>query len=58
MICFRSSAWERVREWAKRILAAESLAEGVLIVATFSLVGGLFFGLYQALQNYPIMGWP
>jgi hypothetical protein len=52
------STGEQERVWVKKTLTQETIAEVVLITATFFLVGSLFFSLYRALQNYIIIGLP
>ena len=45
---------QRVREWARRTLTPEAIAEVILAVTTLVLSGVLFFALYHGLQNYRI----
>jgi len=52
------STEEQERAWVKRTLTKETIAEVVLVTATFFLVGSFFFSLYRALQNYIIIGLP
>jgi hypothetical protein len=37
---------------------AETVTEAILATATFSLVGGLLFSLYRALESYTIIPLP
>jgi len=43
-----------VREWARRTLTPEAIADVVLAVTTLVLSGVLFFALYHGLQNYMV----
>ncbi len=45
---------QRVREWARRTLTPEAIADVVLVVTTLVLSGVLFFALYHGLQNYMV----
>jgi len=49
--CHRPSVWEQAKVWAK----TETIAETVLVTATALLMGGLYYSLYQALQNYMVL---
>ncbi len=52
------SLWQRIQTQMKETGMAETLAEVILATATFSLVGGLLFGLYRALESYTIIPLP
>ena len=45
---------QRVREWARRTLTPEAIAEVVLAVTTLVLAGVLLFALYNGLQHYTV----
>jgi hypothetical protein len=50
--------WERLSTRRKETGRGETLTELVLGTVTFSLVGGLLFNLYRALEQYPIIPLP
>jgi hypothetical protein len=52
------SRWERLSRRMKETVMAETIAEGILATLTFSLVGGLLFSLYRALEQYTIIPLP
>jgi hypothetical protein len=52
------SRWERLSTRMKETAMAETIAEGILATLTFSLVGGLLFSLYRALEQYTIIPLP
>jgi negative regulator of sigma E activity len=54
VIPLHPTVWQRVREWARRTLTPEAIAEVVLAVTTLVLSGVLFFALYHGLQNYTV----
>jgi len=56
VIPLRPSVRKHERAWAKRMFIEETVVEAVLVTATLFLVGGLYYSLYQALQNYIIIG--
>jgi hypothetical protein len=45
---------QRVRDWARRTLTPEVIADVVLVVTTLVLSGVLGFVLYHGLQNYTV----
>ncbi|HEV8712877.1 MAG TPA: hypothetical protein VGX03_08630 [Candidatus Binatia bacterium] len=47
--------WERLSTRMKETGMGETIAEIILATATFSLVGGLLFSLYRALEQYTII---
>jgi hypothetical protein len=52
------SAWQRIQTQMKETGVAETVTEAILATATFSLVGGLLFGLYRALESYTVIPLP
>jgi hypothetical protein len=52
------SRWERLSTRTKESAMAETVTEGILATLTFSLVGGLLFSLYRALEQYTIIPLP
>jgi hypothetical protein len=52
------SRWERLSTRMKETAMAETIAEAILATLTFSLVGGLLFSLYRALEQYTIIPLP
>lgn len=52
------SWWQRIRTRMKETGVTETVTEVILAVATFSLVGGLMFALYRALEVYTIIPLP
>lgn len=52
------SPWERLLTRMKETGMGETLTEVILATATFSLVGGLLFSLYRALEQYTIIPLP
>jgi len=49
---------QRIQTRMKETGLAETMTEIVLATATFSLVGGLLFSLYRALEHYTIVPLP
>ena len=45
---------QQVRDWARRTLTPEAIADVVLVVTTLALSGVLGFVLYHGLQNYTV----
>jgi len=45
---------QRLREWARRTLTSETIAEAVLAVTTLVLSGELVFILYQGIHHYRV----
>ena len=54
VIPLRPTRRQRVREWARRTLIPERMAEVSLAVTTLVLSGVLLFALYHGLQNYRV----
>jgi len=54
----RPSWWQSIQTRMKETGMAETAAEAVLATVTFSLVGGLMFALYRALELYTIIPLP
>ena len=52
------SLWQQIQTRMKESGMAETVTEAILATATFSLVGGLLFGLYRALEQYTIIPLP
>lgn len=52
------SLWERLGTRIKDSAMRETITEIVLATATFSLVGGLLFSLYRALEQYTLIPLP
>ena len=52
------SAWQRIQTQMKETGVAEAVTEVILATATFSLVGGLLFSVYRALESYTIIPLP
>jgi len=52
------SAWQRIQTQMKETGMAETVTEAILATATFSLVGGLLFSVYRALESYTIIPLP
>jgi hypothetical protein len=52
------SRWERFSTRMKETGMVENLTESILVVTTFSLVGGMLFSLYRALEYYTIIPLP
>ena len=52
------SRWERFSTRMKESGMVETLTESILVFTTFSLVGGLLFSLYRALEHYTIIPLP
>ena len=52
------SPWERLSTRIKETGRGETITEIVLATVTFSLVGGLLFSLYRALEQYTIIPLP
>ena len=52
------SPWERLSTRIKEAGRGETLTEIVLATVTFSLVGGLLFSLYRALEQYTLIPLP
>jgi len=52
------SRWEQLLARTKETAMVETLTEVILATATFSLVGGLLFSLYRALEQYTIIPLP
>lgn len=52
------SRWERLSMRMKETAMGETIAEVILATVTFSLVGGLLFSLYRALEQYTIIPLP
>ena len=50
--------WEQLSTRIKETAMRETLTEIILATATFSLVGGLLFSLYRALEQYTIIPLP
>jgi len=42
----------------KETSLTETITEAILATATFSLVGGLLFSLYRALEHYTVIPLP
>lgn len=55
---FQPSYWERLSTQMKETGRLETLTESILIVTTFSLVGGLLFSLYRALEHFTVIPLP
>jgi hypothetical protein len=53
-----SSLRQRIRMRIKDTSLRETATEIILATATFSLVGGLLFSLYRALEHYTIVPLP
>ena len=51
-----SEVWERVKDWAERVLTSENKAEAALTAGTLVLMGYVAFVVCQGLENYPIVG--
>jgi hypothetical protein len=49
---------QRLQAQLKDTSLRETLTEMILAMATFSLVGGLLFSLYRALEHYTIIPLP
>jgi len=49
--------WDEVREKVKTMCAQEKIAEAALTGVTLLMYGAFFYMLYQALQNYTIIGY-
>ena len=49
---------QRMQTRIKESGMAETVTEAILATSTFSLVGGLLFGLYRALEHYTIIPLP
>ena len=54
----RPSWWQRIQAQTKETGVKETVTEAILAVTTFSLVGGLLFSLYRALEHYTIIPLP
>lgn len=54
----QSSLRQRIRMRIKDTSLRETATEMILATATFSLVGGLLFSLYRALERYTIISLP
>ena len=52
------SSWQRLQTQMKETGTAETITEVILATTTFSLVGGLLFALYRALELYTIIPLP
>lgn len=52
------SGWERLSTQMRETGLQETLTESVLILTTFSLVGGFLFSLYRALEHFTIIPLP
>ena len=52
------SRWERLSTRMRETGMAETITEVILATLTFSLVGGLLFSFYRALENYTIIPLP
>ena len=52
------SRWERLSARIKETGMGETIAEVILATVTVSLVGGLLFSLYRALEQYTIIPLP
>ena len=52
------SAWQRIQTRMKETGVAETVTEAILATATFSLVSGLLFSVYRALESYTIIPLP
>ena len=52
------STWQRIQMRMTETGMAETITEAILAAATFSLVGGLLFSLYRALEHYTIIPLP
>ena len=49
---------QRIRARMKETSLTETITEAILATATFSLVGGLLFSLYRALEHYTVIPLP
>ena len=47
---------EAVKQWAKRTLSTERIADIVLFASTAAVLGMVLFSLYRATENYTIVG--
>jgi len=54
VIPLRPTRRQRMREWARKTLTPENIAEVILAVTTLVLSGVLFFILYQGVQHYRV----
>lgn len=52
------SLQQRIQTRMKETGIAETVSEAVLATFTFSLVGGMLFSLYRALESYTIIPLP
>jgi len=52
------SWWQQIQTRMKETGVTETVTEAILAVTTFSLVGGLLFSLYRALEHYTIIPLP
>lgn len=48
----------RIAQRLQETGVVETITESILALSTFSLVGGLLFSLYRALENYTIIPLP
>ena len=54
VIPLRPTRQQQMREWARKTLTPENIAEMILAVTTLVLSGELVFILYQGIQHYRV----